>query len=68
MVENVPALASDERINIFTSKLKELGYHIDDNSVLVEDASKFGVPQRRRRMVLLASRYGQLARAKKIVI
>ncbi|ENT6819680.1 DNA cytosine methyltransferase [Enterobacter roggenkampii] len=65
MVENVPALASDERINIFTSKLKELGYHIDDNSVLVEDASKFGVPQRRRRMVLLASRYGQLARAKK---
>lgn len=65
MVENVPALASDERIVIFTSKLQQLGYHIDDNSVVVEDASKFGVPQRRRRMVLLASRYGKITRAAK---
>lgn len=65
MVENVPALAADERIKIFTSKLQQLGYHIDDNSVAVEDASKFGVPQRRRRMVLLASRYGELTRATK---
>ncbi|QJF89106.1 DNA cytosine methyltransferase [Escherichia coli] len=65
MVENVPALAFDERINMFTSELKKLGYHIDDNSVLIEDASKFGVPQRRKRMVLLASRYGELTRAQK---
>ncbi|MDK1180157.1 DNA cytosine methyltransferase [Cronobacter sakazakii] len=65
MVENVPALATDKRINIFTSKLQTLGYHIDENSVAIEDASKFGVPQRRRRMVLLASRYGEIARAEK---
>ena len=65
MVENVPALASDERIKIFTSKLEKLGYHIDGNSIVIEDASKFGVPQRRKRMVLLSSRYGEIPRAEK---
>ncbi|MBM6608698.1 DNA cytosine methyltransferase [Enterobacteriaceae bacterium RIT814] len=65
MLENVPALAKDYRIEIFCKELKQLGYFIDENSVAIEDASYFGVPQRRRRMVMLASRLGYLPRAKK---
>ncbi|HBW2299546.1 TPA: DNA cytosine methyltransferase [Klebsiella pneumoniae] len=65
MLENVPALAKDYRIKIFCDELKQLGYFIDSNSVAIEDASYFGVPQRRRRMVMLASRLGYLPRAKK---
>ncbi|MDU2859482.1 MAG: DNA cytosine methyltransferase [Streptococcus salivarius] len=65
MLENVPALAKDYRITIFCEELKKLGYFIDSNSVAIEDASYFGVPQRRRRMVMLASRLGYLPRAKK---
>lgn len=67
MLENVPALAKDFRIDIFCEKLKDEGYHIDDDSVAIEDASYFGVPQRRKRMMLLASRIGSLHRAKKDV-
>ncbi|WP_218839660.1 DNA cytosine methyltransferase [Klebsiella pneumoniae] len=65
MLENVPALAKDFRIKIFCDELSQLGYFIDDNSVAIEDASYFGVPQRRRRMVMLASRLGYLPRAQK---
>lgn len=65
MLENVPALAKDFRIKIFCEELQQLGYFIDDNSVAIEDASYFGVPQRRRRMVMLASRLGYLPRANK---
>lgn len=65
MLENVPALAKDYRIRIFCDKLKQLGYYVDSNSVAIEDASHFGVPQRRRRMVMLASRLGYLPRAEK---
>ncbi|MFD3230656.1 DNA cytosine methyltransferase [Rahnella aceris] len=67
MLENVPALAKDFRMDIFCSELKNMGYFIDENSVAIEDASYFGVPQRRRRMVLLASKLGFLPRAVKDV-
>ncbi|WMT16988.1 DNA cytosine methyltransferase [Serratia fonticola] len=65
MLENVPALAKDYRINVFCDELKKLGYYVNEDSVAIEDASYFGVPQRRRRMVLLASRLGYLSRAEK---
>lgn len=65
MLENVPALAKDYRMGIFCDELKKIGYNIDDQSVAIEDASFFGVPQRRRRMMLLASRIGLIDRAKK---
>lgn len=65
MLENVPALAKDYRIEVFGNELKALGYFIDSSSVAIEDASFFGVPQRRRRMVMLASRLGNLPRAEK---
>ncbi|EEC8672843.1 DNA cytosine methyltransferase [Escherichia coli] len=65
MLENVPALAKDYRMKIFCDELKQLGYFIDSTSVAIEDASNYGVPQRRRRMVMLASRLGYLPRAGK---
>lgn len=65
MLENVPSLAKDERIFIVISKLKSLGYFIDDTSLLVEDVSNYSVPQRRRRMILKASRLGNIALTQK---
>lgn len=60
MMENVPALAKDGRIKVVLKKLRGLGYVVDDSTVQVQDAADFGVPQRRRRMILLASRHGKI--------
>lgn len=60
MMENVPALARDKRIDEVVKKLAELGYKVDDSTVQVQDAAHFGVPQRRRRMILMASRLGKI--------
>lgn len=56
MMENVPALASDNRIKVFLKRLSELGYKVGRKNVRVEDASEYGVPQRRYRMILIASK------------
>jgi DNA (cytosine-5)-methyltransferase 1 len=53
MIENVPGLAADERIVRFCAALARLGYQ---SEVRILDAAQYGVPQRRRRMILLASR------------
>jgi DNA (cytosine-5)-methyltransferase 1 len=53
MVENVPGLAADKRTVSFCAKLARLGY---ESEFRVLDAAQYGVPQRRRRMILLASR------------
>lgn len=58
MMENVPGLAKDVRIEQVKAKLSELGYQVNENTVLVKNAADYGVPQRRRRMILLASRFG----------
>lgn len=58
MMENVPALATDSRAYKVLNELKELGYLIDQKSLQVKDAAYYGVPQRRKRMILLASRLG----------
>jgi DNA (cytosine-5)-methyltransferase 1 len=55
MVENVPGLAADRRIVNFCSKLASLGYQCEYR---VLNVANYGVPQRRRRMILLASRLG----------
>lgn len=53
MMENVPALAVDERIRRLCDDLCALGYDCDRR---VLDAADFAVAQRRRRMILLAGR------------
>lgn len=60
MLENVPALAKDGRMRRLTRRLSDIGYHINDRTVQVKDASDYGVPQRRKRLILKASRYGFL--------
>lgn len=66
MMENVPALAKDGRMLKVTSQLKKLGYHVTDQSVQVKDAADYGVPQRRKRMILKVSRYGEIQESKAV--
>jgi DNA (cytosine-5)-methyltransferase 1 len=58
MIENVPALAKDARIQVAMDQLKDLGYFIDRTSLRIENIANYGVPQRRVRMILTASLYG----------
>jgi DNA (cytosine-5)-methyltransferase 1 len=53
MMENVPRLANHKLFRDFCKDLGDLGYRI---SFEVKDAARYGVPQRRRRLILLASR------------
>lgn len=57
MMENVPGLAKDERMGELIRKLKLLGYKCN-YSIL--NAADYGVPQRRRRVILLASLSGKI--------
>lgn len=54
-MENVPGLASKNIFRKFIRLLQRLGYEVDARSVY---CPKFGVPQHRRRLVLLASTIG----------
>lgn len=56
-MENVPTVAKHEVFHDFVDTLKRLGYTV---SFEVVDSSKYGVPQMRRRMVLLASKHGEI--------
>ena len=55
MIENVPALMDDPRLGEIRNGLGQLGYQ---SNAKVFDAVKYGVAQRRRRMILVASRNG----------
>lgn len=52
MLENVPGLESDHRFVHFVKRLSDLGYK---GNVEVLDVSNFGVPQRRKRLIFMAS-------------
>jgi len=67
MMENVPGLASDHRIESLCRSLRGMGYSCEFRVI---DAAHHGVPQRRRRMILLGGKYGRIPFApemKKIV-
>lgn len=55
LLENVPGLMTNWRFTKFVRQLKRLGYHV---TVAHLDAADFGVPQRRKRLVLGASLIG----------
>lgn len=64
-MENVPNLEKQKVFLSFVAKLKKLGFHVSHEVV---DCSDFGVPQQRRRLVLLASKLGpiQLQKPKRL--
>lgn len=62
MLENVPALAKDGRFTRMRNDLEALGFEV---IVQVLDAADYGVPQRRKRLIMLASRVHQPAIAPK---
>jgi DNA (cytosine-5)-methyltransferase 1 len=69
MMENVPGLAKDERIRKVVAALEGMGYICKHN---VLDAANYGVPQRRRRFILVAGLgkkipFGRIARKKRTV-
>lgn len=60
-MENVPQLMDFNESSIFSdfcSKLNQLGYEVSSSVVFCPD---YGIPQRRRRLVLLASKLGNIA-------
>ena len=63
-MENVPALGNEEIYRKFKDVLERLGYRIDDGILSCEH---YGVPQRRRRLVLLASSLGNIRLPKRTV-
>lgn len=58
MLENVPGLEHDHRLEEFC-KILENNHYFFDKSIL--DVSKYGVPQRRKRLILLASRLSRVS-------
>jgi DNA-cytosine methyltransferase len=52
-VENVPGLARDPRLALLVRRLRAVGYKVRS---LLADAADFGVPQRRRRLIVIAMR------------
>lgn len=58
MLENVPNLERYSRYSLFKKNLRSLGYNVADG---IFDVAEFGVPQRRRRLVVLASRVGKIS-------
>jgi DNA (cytosine-5)-methyltransferase 1 len=56
-MENVPNLSNKNVFERFVESLKDLDYFVSFQNVFCPD---FGIPQKRRRLVLLASKYGEI--------
>jgi len=57
LIENVPGLLKDWRIKEVKHQLENMGYLYSCNII---DAADYGIPQRRKRMILMASRLGDI--------
>jgi DNA (cytosine-5)-methyltransferase 1 len=69
LMENVPGLAADRRLTQFLDHLIALGYHCKHD---VLDAARYGVPQRRERLIVLCGlgatiEFSQEARSQRTV-
>lgn len=60
-MENVPDLSDAKKYPVFGDFLKILKKNKYRVSFRIIDASRYGIPQRRKRLVLLASRLGEIA-------
>jgi DNA (cytosine-5)-methyltransferase 1 len=58
MIENVPSLSKDSRMDEVIYLLRKLKYKINEECLQIKDTANYGVPQRRKRMILIASRFG----------
>ncbi|HLW07575.1 MAG TPA: DNA cytosine methyltransferase [Marinilabiliaceae bacterium] len=56
-MENVPNLSNKQVFKNFVEQLEELGYTVKYQNVYCPN---YGIPQKRRRLVLLASRFGEI--------
>lgn len=56
-MENVPSVAKHAVFDDFIETLRKMGYHVHKEVV---ECSLYGLPQKRRRMVVLASRLGPI--------
>lgn len=61
-MENVPELTRHSIFEAFVRNLRALDYHVSYSVVFCPD---YGVPQSRRRLVLFASKFGEIAIIKK---
>jgi DNA (cytosine-5)-methyltransferase 1 len=57
MMENVPGLLDYNLFNMMVEKLRRKNYYIDYGVVKIEE---YGIPQRRKRLVLVGSRLGPI--------
>lgn len=61
MLENVPGLQMSEDFSLAVNYLREIGYFVDYKVLNVKD---YGVPQSRKRLVMVGSRLGEINVAK----
>lgn len=57
-MENVPELLKEKVFKDFVQLLEDAGYHVSSSVV---NAADYGVPQRRKRLILLASRMDKIS-------
>ena len=67
MMENVPALAENRRLKKIKKELNDLGYKFSGTPLILNTAD-YGIPQRRRRMIFICSRVGQINLPKKSMV
>ncbi len=60
-MENVPQLLNFKKANIFKDFIKILDEHEYKVTFKIVDCTKYGIPQTRKRLVLLASKLGEIA-------
>ncbi len=56
-MENVPVLKKEDIFIEFYNSLKNMGYYVNYD---IHNAENYGVPQRRKRLLLLASKFGEI--------